>query len=43
MRKTGATTAGPQHNHVARLAPIYTALRGRVAEQADATIAELRI
>jgi transposase len=44
MRKTGATTAGPQHNHVPpRLAPIYTALRGRVAEQADATIAELRI
>jgi transposase len=42
-RKTGETTPGPQHNHVApRLAPLYDALRARVAEQADATIAELR-
>ncbi len=42
-RKTGETTPGRQHNHVApRLAPLYDALRARVAEQADATIAELR-
>jgi transposase len=42
-RKTGETTPGPQHNHVTpRLAPLYDALRARVAEQADATIGELR-
>lgn len=42
-RETGETTAGPQHDHTApRLAPLYGALRARVAEQADATIAELR-
>ncbi len=42
-RKTGEARPGPQHNHVApRLAPLYDALRARVAEQADATIAELR-
>ena len=40
---TGQTTPGPQHNHVApRLRPLYDAIRARVAEQADATIAELR-
>lgn len=43
FRQTGEITPGPQHNHVApRLAPLYDALRMRVAEQADATIAELR-
>ena len=43
LRKTGQTTAGPQHNHVRpRLEPYYEVLRARVAEQADATIAELR-
>ena len=42
-RETGETTPGPQHNHVRpRLEPFYDVLRGRVAEQADATIAELR-
>src|SRR5690242_14980226 len=42
-RKTGEITAGAQCNHIApRLAPLYDALRARVAEQADATIAELR-
>lgn len=42
-RKTGEITPGSQHNRVApRLAPLYDALRSRVAEQADATIAELR-
>ena len=42
-RKTGETTAGPQCNHVPpRLEPFYGALRARVAEQADASIAELR-
>jgi transposase len=43
LRKTGETTAGAQRNHVPpRLARLYEALRVRVAEQADATIAELR-
>jgi transposase len=43
LRKTGEATPGPQHNHVRpRLEPIYDVLRARVAEQADATIAELR-
>jgi len=43
FRQTGEMTPGPQHNHVApRLAPLYDALRARAAEQADATIAELR-
>jgi transposase len=43
LRKTGETTPGPQHNQVRpRLAPLYDALRARVAERADATIAELR-
>lgn len=42
-REKGETTPGPQHNHVRpRLEPHYEALRARVAEQADATIAELR-
>ena len=42
-RNTGQTTAGPQRNHTQpRLAPIYAALRARVAQHADATIAELR-
>jgi transposase len=43
LRATGETTPGPQHNHVSRrLGPLDDALRRRVAEQADATIAELR-
>jgi transposase len=43
FRKMGETTPGPQHNQVKpRLAPLHDALRARVAEQADATIAELR-
>jgi transposase len=42
-RETGDTTPGPQRNHVTpRLEPLYAALRARVAEQADASIAELR-
>ena len=42
-RETGETTPGPQCNHVPpRLEPLYGALRARVAEEADATIAELR-
>jgi transposase len=42
LSKTGET-AGPQCNQVApRLAPLYEALRARVAEHSDATIAELR-
>jgi len=43
LRKTGERTPGPQHNHVVpRLAALHGVLRARVAEQADATIAELR-
>ena len=43
FRATGKTTPGPQHNQVpARLTPLNDALRERVAERADATIAELR-
>ena len=43
LRNTGAATPGPQYNHVRpRLEPFYDRLRARVAEQADATIAELR-
>ena len=43
LRKTGETTPGPQCNQVPpRLAPLYEGLRTRVAEQSDATIAELR-
>lgn len=43
LRETGCATPGPQHNHVRpRLEPFYDALRARVAEQVDATIAELR-
>ncbi len=43
LRETGDATPGPQHNHVRpRLEPFYDALRARVAEQADTTIAELR-
>ncbi len=42
-RRRPARPRRAQHNHVApRLAPLYDALRARVAEQADATIAELR-
>ncbi len=42
-RETGETTPGPQRNHVPpRLEPFYGVLRARVAEEADATIAELR-
>jgi transposase len=43
LRQTGHATPGPQHNHVRpRLEPFYGVLRARVAEKADATIAELR-
>ena len=43
LRETGEATAGRQHNHVRpRLEPHYEVLRARVAEQTDATIAELR-
>jgi transposase len=43
FRETGQATPGPQHNHVRpRLEPHYDVLRARVAEQTDATIAELR-
>jgi transposase len=42
-RETGEATPGPQHNHVRpRLEPHYDVLRARIAEQSDATIAELR-
>ena len=44
LRVTGEATPGPQHNHVRpRLEPYYDVLRARVAEQTDATIAELRV
>jgi transposase len=43
LRETGLAAPGPQHNHVRpRLEPYYDVLRARVAEQTDATIAELR-
>ena len=43
LRERGEATPGPQHNHVRpRLEPYYDVLRARVAEQADATIGELR-
>ena len=43
LRETGQASPGPQRNHVRpRLEPFYDVLRARVAEQADATIAELR-
>ena len=43
LRQMGHATPGPQHNHVRpRLEPFYDVLRARVAEKADATIAELR-
>src|SRR5579863_9620876 len=43
LRETGEAAPGPQHNHVRpRLEPYYDVLRARVAEQADATIGELR-
>ena len=43
FRLTGDATPGPQRNHVRpKLEPLYGALRARVAEQADAIIAELR-
>ena len=43
LRVTGEAAPGPQHNHVRpRLEPYYDVLRARVAEQTDATIAELR-
>ena len=43
LRETGEATPGPQHNHVRpRLEPYYDVLCARVAEQTDATIAELR-
>lgn len=43
LRLTGEAAAGPQRNHTRpRLEPFYDALRARVAEQADATLAELR-
>jgi transposase len=43
LRRMGAATPGPQHNHVPpRLAPLAAALRARVAAGCDATLAELR-
>ena len=43
LKVRGEATAGPQHNHIRpRLEPFYDVLRARVAEQTDATIAELR-
>ena len=43
LRETGQASPGPQRNHVRpRLEPFYDVLRARVAEEADATIAELR-
>jgi transposase len=43
LKLRGDATPGPQHNHVRpRLEPFYDLLRARVAEQTDATIAELR-
>ena len=43
LKVRGEATPGPQHNHVRpRLEPFYDVLRARVAEQTDATIAELR-
>lgn len=43
LRRTGERTAGPQRSHARpKLEPFYDALRTRVAEQADATLAELR-
>src|ERR1700744_1416795 len=43
LREMGEASPGPQHNHVRpRLEPYYDVLRARVAEQTDATIAELR-
>lgn len=42
-RRTGETTARAQRNHVRpKLAPLYGAIRARVAEQPDGTIEELR-
>jgi transposase len=43
LRGTGEATPGPQHNHVpSRLAALGDALRARVANGSDATLAELR-
>jgi transposase len=42
-RTTGETTARAQRNHVTpKLAPLYDAIRARVAERPDGTIEELR-
>jgi transposase len=42
-RTTGETTARGQRNHVTpKLAPLYDAIRARVAERPDGTIEELR-
>lgn len=42
-RTTGETTARAQRNHVTpKLAPLYDAIRGRIAERPDGTIEELR-
>ena len=42
-RTTGETTARAQRNHVTpKLAPLYGAIRARVAERPDGTIEELR-
>jgi transposase len=43
LKLRGEATPGPQHNHIRpRLEPLYDVLRVRVADQTDATIAELR-
>src|SRR5215472_6476726 len=42
-RTTGETTARAQRNHMTpKLAPLYEAIRARVAERPDGTIEELR-
>ena len=42
-RTTGETTARAQRNHVTpKLAPLYGAIRARVAQRPDGTIEELR-
>jgi hypothetical protein len=42
-RTTGETAVRAQHGHkLPKLAPVYTAIRGYVAERGDTTIAELR-
>ena len=43
-RTAGETTARAQRNHVTpKLAPLYGAIRARVAERPDGTIEQLRV